>query len=149
MDHVYFGALWSSQAKCTHPICIMGPSGPTGMPAATHRMHDKNLMMSVLMLKMCRTTVPLRKPISSGIPEDAACGLRNFSKTKMSSSTSQINFTHVLTIQEPLRLIASDVKCSTILELARITFKRRSRETERDKFKQIHVKTNKTSGKLD
>ena len=58
----------------TYPIWIMGPSGPTGRPLLTAHIHEKNLTISVLMLKMCRTKVPLRKQMSSGIPEPPADG---------------------------------------------------------------------------
>lgn len=61
----------------THPRCIIGPSGPTGIPLPTDKQHDINLITRVLMLKICLTCVPLRKPISSGIPEPVAAGLTN------------------------------------------------------------------------
>ena len=60
----------------------MGPSGPTGIPLPTAQQQDRNLTTIVLMLKMCRTTVPLRKPISSGIPEPPALGLTNWAEGK-------------------------------------------------------------------
>ena len=52
----------------------MGPSGPIGSPAPTAQTQEKNLTTMVLRLKMCRTTVPFRKPISSGMPEPPAEG---------------------------------------------------------------------------
>ena len=55
-----------------YPICIMGPSGPTGSPAPTAQTHEKNLTTKVLRLSTCRIIVPFRKPITSGIPEPAA-----------------------------------------------------------------------------
>lgn len=58
----------------TYPRWIMGPSGPIGSPAPTAHTHEKNLTNIVLKLKICRTTVPFRKPMSSGIPEPPAEG---------------------------------------------------------------------------
>ena len=55
----------------------MGPSGPTGNPDATAQTHEKNFTAIVFTLKIWRTIVPLRKPISSGIPDPAADGRRN------------------------------------------------------------------------
>ena len=56
------------------PRWIMGPSYPTGMPQPTANAHDKNLTISVCILKMSLIRVPLRKPIISGMPEPAAAG---------------------------------------------------------------------------
>lgn len=55
----------------------MGPSGPTGKPEATAHTQEKNFTAIVFTLKIWRTNVPLRKPISSGIPEPAADGRKN------------------------------------------------------------------------
>jgi len=68
---------WDKPAPTRLPRWIIGPSGPTGIPAPTANAQDTNLTAYVLMLKMCRTIVPLRKPISSGMPEPAALGLRS------------------------------------------------------------------------
>ena len=52
----------------------MGPSGPMGSPEPTAQTQEKNLTIMVLKLKMCRTTVPFKKPINSGIPDPPAEG---------------------------------------------------------------------------
>ena len=57
------------------PRWIIGPSGPTGRPAPTARAQEANLTRKVLMLNNCGIIVPLRKLISSGVPEPAALGL--------------------------------------------------------------------------
>ena len=53
---------WLTPAPMRAPMWIMGPSGPTGMPAATEKAHEKNLTPSVYTLKMCRIRVPFRNP---------------------------------------------------------------------------------------
>lgn len=63
-----------------YPKWIIGPSGPTGSPEATAQTQEKNLTTIVLTLKIWRTIVPLRKPISSGIPEPAAEGRINWNE---------------------------------------------------------------------
>lgn len=64
-------------AEKTNPIWIIGPSGPTGKPHPTAATHEKNLTMRVWMLKICLTFVPLRNPVTSGIPDPPATGLQN------------------------------------------------------------------------
>ena len=51
---------------------IIGPSGPTGSPAPTAHEQEKNLTQMAGKLSTWRITVPLRKPITSGIPEPPA-----------------------------------------------------------------------------
>ena len=70
--------VWNCEriAPIRLPRWIIGPSGPTGRPAPTARAQDPNLTRKVLMLKNCLIIVPLRKLISSGVPEPAALGLR-------------------------------------------------------------------------
>ena len=64
------------------PRWIIGPSGPTGIPAPTARAHEPNLTRKVSMLKNCLIIVPLRKLISSGVPEPVAhCLMRTTMKT--------------------------------------------------------------------
>jgi hypothetical protein len=58
----------------------MGPSGPTGNPDATAQTHEKNFTAIVFTLKIWRTIVPFRKPISSGIPDPAADGRKNYNR---------------------------------------------------------------------
>ena len=60
----------------TYPKCIIGPSGPTGKPQPTHVTHEKNFTTIVLMLKICLTLVPFKKPVISGIPDPPAHGRR-------------------------------------------------------------------------
>ncbi len=35
-----------SPSQVTHPMCIIGPSGPTGSPAPTANVHDINLTIN-------------------------------------------------------------------------------------------------------
>jgi hypothetical protein len=58
----------------------MGPSGPTGNPDATAQTHEKNFTAIVFTSKIWRMIVPFRKPISSGIPDPAADGRKNYKR---------------------------------------------------------------------
>jgi len=53
----------------TNPIVTMGPSGPMGRPALTPAEHEINLTMKTTRVNCLWTTLPLRKPITSGTPE--------------------------------------------------------------------------------
>lgn len=44
---------WLSAAPMAAPMCISGPSGPTGRPLATTSPHDTNLTASVATLNSC------------------------------------------------------------------------------------------------
>jgi len=55
-----------------YPIWIIGPSGPTGSPAPTAHAQEKNLTQNAVKLRTLRMTMPLRKPMTSGIPEPPA-----------------------------------------------------------------------------
>ena len=61
-----------------YPRWIIGPSGPTGRPLPTAKQHEKNFTTRVFMLNIWRITVPLRNPISSGIPDPEALGRINW-----------------------------------------------------------------------
>ena len=74
------GWNWEREAPMMLPRWIIGPSGPTGRPAPTARVQEANLTMKVLMLKNCLIIVPLRKLISSGVPDPAAEGLMRTTK---------------------------------------------------------------------
>ena len=56
----------------------MGPSGPTGSPDPTASIQEMNFTKNVLREKMWCTLVPFRYAISSGRPEEAAGGHRNW-----------------------------------------------------------------------
>lgn len=60
-----------------YPMWIIGPSGPTGKPHPTAATQEKNFTASVFTLNIWRTMVPLRNPVTSGIPEPAALGRKN------------------------------------------------------------------------
>jgi len=59
-------------------MCIMGASCPAGRPEPTANEHEKNLTKNAFILSTCRITVPLRNPITSGIPEPPAAGQTNY-----------------------------------------------------------------------
>ena len=61
----------------SYPIWIIGPSGPTGRPHPTAATQEKNLTARVFTLNICRTIVPFRKPVTSGIPDPPALGRKN------------------------------------------------------------------------
>ncbi len=46
---------WLSAAPMAAPMCISGPSGPTGSPLATTSPQDTNLTASVATLNSCGT----------------------------------------------------------------------------------------------
>jgi len=70
----------------THPMWIIGPSGPTGRPAPTAHEQEKNLTQIAGRFNTWRITVPLRKPITSGIPEPPASWQMNCIKHTQKSS---------------------------------------------------------------
>lgn len=74
---IYFCQNW--QILLTfYPIWIIGPSGPIGIPPPTANAHEKNLIIKARRFRTWRITVPLRKPITSGIPEPPAARHMNW-----------------------------------------------------------------------
>ena len=85
--------VWNCEreAPMMLPRWIIGPSGPTGIPAPTARAHEPNLTRKVSMLKNCLIIVPLRKLISSGVPEPVAhCLMRTTMKTNKKYRNTKI-----------------------------------------------------------
>ena len=59
------------------PMCTMGPSRPRGAPAAMARQFPNTFTTNVLKEKKPLPEDPLRKTLDSGMPDAAACGLKN------------------------------------------------------------------------
>lgn len=58
-------------------MCIIGPSGPTGIFDPTAAVHERNFIMKFFRVKNLLTTVPFRNAMTSGTPELAASGDMN------------------------------------------------------------------------
>jgi len=76
-------------------MVTMGPSGPIGKPALTPAEHEMNLTTKATSVNWPCTTLPFRKPITSGTPELLAgkcisCSIetRSFDRTVMSDSVT-------------------------------------------------------------
>jgi len=78
-------------------MCIIGPSGPTGRPAPTAHEQEKNLTQMAGRLSTWRMTVPLRKPMTSGIPEPPASWHMNCTSTTFKQSISHSRLRDYLT----------------------------------------------------
>lgn len=86
---------------CAYPMCIIGPSGPTGRPEATAARHEKNLAIKVFTLKMCFTTVPFKNPINSGSPDAAAAGLQSCTQVVLKSPNGSHALEELSSVSSP------------------------------------------------
>ena len=84
--------VWNCERRAPMrlPRWIIGPSGPTGKPAPTARAHEPNLTRKVSRLKNCLIIVPLRKLISSGVPEPAALGLPRTTRAVLRRTSARL-----------------------------------------------------------
>lgn len=65
---------WEAPAATTAPECTMGPSLPTGKPAATEKVTPITLHNNVLTRTTLGRSIPFKKHLTSGMPEPPETG---------------------------------------------------------------------------
>ena len=65
---------WLIPAATTLPLCTIGPSFPTGNPAATLNVTPTTLHTRVLSLTILGRSIPFRKHFTSGMPDPPLTG---------------------------------------------------------------------------